>query len=60
MAKSLSETKHKLLVLAKANVVDAGANAFVLFIEGIIEFINTSSIRKLLRSKTEPIVLPTK
>jgi hypothetical protein len=59
MVKSLSETKHKLLVLAKANVVDAGANAFVLFIEGIIEFINSSSIRKLLRSKTEPLVLPT-
>ena len=59
MAKSLSETKHKLLVLAKANVVDAGANAFVLFIEGIIEFIHTSNIRKLLRSKTEPLVLPT-
>ena len=59
MAKSLAETKHKLLVLAKANVVDAGANAFVLFIEGIIEFINTSSIRKSLRLKTEPIVLPT-
>jgi len=58
MAKSLSETTHKLLVLARANVVDAGANAFVFFIEGIIEFINTSSVRKLLRSKPEPIVLP--
>jgi uncharacterized protein len=56
--KSLSETKQKLLVLAKANVVDAGANAFVFFIEGIIEFIHTNSIRKLLRSKTEAIVLP--
>jgi hypothetical protein len=56
--KSLSETKQKLLVLAKANVVDAGANAFVLFIEGIIELIYTNSIRKLLRSKTEPLILP--
>jgi len=56
--KSLSETKQKLLVLAKANVVDAGANAFVFFIEGIIDFIQENSIRKLLNSKTESIVLP--
>jgi DegV family protein with EDD domain len=56
--KSLLETKQKLIVLAKANVVDAGANAFVFFIEGIIEFIHANSIRKLLRSKTEAIVLP--
>jgi uncharacterized protein len=56
--KSLSETKQKLLVLAKANVVDAGANAFVFFIEGIIDFIRENSIRKLLSSKTESIVLP--
>jgi uncharacterized protein len=56
--KSLSETKQKLLVLARANVVDAGANAFVFFIEGIIEFIHANSIRKLLRSTTEAIVLP--
>jgi uncharacterized protein len=56
--KSLSETKQKLLILAKANVVDAGANAFVFFIEGIIDFIQEKSIRKLLSSKTESIVLP--
>jgi DegV family protein with EDD domain len=56
--KSLLETKQKLLVLAKANVVDAGANAFVFFIEGIIEFIQQNSIRKLIGSKTESIVLP--
>jgi DegV family protein with EDD domain len=58
LLKSLLETKQKLLVLAKANVVDAGANAFVLFIEGIIEFIYSSSVRKLLHSKKEPLVLP--
>ncbi|MBN2481934.1 MAG: DegV family EDD domain-containing protein [Bacteroidales bacterium] len=58
IAKSLAETKQKLLVLAKANVVDAGAHAFVLFIEGIIEFIDTYSLRKLLQSRTEFIVLP--
>ncbi|MCX6225907.1 MAG: DegV family EDD domain-containing protein [Bacteroidia bacterium] len=56
--KSLSETKQKLMVLAKANVVDAGANAFVFFIEGIIDLIYSNSIRKLLRSKTESLILP--
>jgi hypothetical protein len=58
IVKSLLETKQKLLVLARAKVVDAGANAFVLFIEGIIEFIYSNSIRKLLHSKTEPLILP--
>lgn len=35
---SLEQTKNQLQVLSKANVVDAGAKAFVLFLEGIIEF----------------------
>jgi uncharacterized protein len=58
LIKSLASTKSQLLVLSKANVVDAGANAFVLFIEGIIEFINANSIRKFLRSKTETLIPP--
>jgi uncharacterized protein len=58
LKKSLASTKTQLLVLSRANVVDSGANAFVLFIEGIIEFINTNSIRKLLRSKTDALILP--
>jgi DegV family protein with EDD domain len=58
LKKSLASTKTQLLVLSRANVVDSGANAFVLFIEGIIEFINASSIRKFLRSKTETLILP--
>ncbi len=53
LQKSLIETKTKLAVLAKANVVDAGAKGFVLFIEGIIEFIKSSNIRHLLKAKTE-------
>lgn len=56
--KSLAETKQKLLVLAKANVVDSGASAFALFIEGITEFIHVNSLRKLLHSKTETLVIP--
>lgn len=58
LVKSLAATKAQLLVLSKANVVDSGANAFVLFIEGIIGFINSNNIRNLLHSKTETLVLP--
>lgn len=58
LQKSLADTKGKLSVLAKANVVDAGASGFVLFINGIIDFIRSSNIRQLLRSKEESIVLP--
>ncbi|HAL65265.1 MAG TPA: fatty acid-binding protein DegV, partial [Bacteroidales bacterium] len=36
---SLEETKLKLKVLSMANVVDAGAKAFVLFLEGIIDLL---------------------
>ncbi|MCE5345048.1 MAG: DegV family EDD domain-containing protein [Bacteroidales bacterium] len=56
--KSLLETKQKLLVLAKANVVDAGANAFSFFIDGIIDLIYSNSIRKLILSKSESLILP--
>ena len=51
--KSLIETKTKLAVLAKANVVDAGARGFVLFIEGIIEFITKRNIKELIQVKAE-------
>jgi hypothetical protein len=47
---SLDRTKQKLQALAKANVVDAGAKAFVLFLEGIIEFF-TSGLKMLLGSR---------
>lgn len=56
LEKSLFETKAKLAVLARANVVDAGAKGFVLFIEGIIEFIIKSDLRHLLKSKTEIVL----
>jgi DegV family protein with EDD domain len=51
--RSLIETKSKLAVLAKANVVDAGARGFVLFIEGIIEFITHRNIKELIQAKAE-------
>lgn len=47
---SLERTKQKLQALAKANVVDAGAKAFVLFLEGIIEFFS-SGLKMLLGSR---------
>lgn len=51
--KSLSETKSQLAVLAKANVVDAGAKGFVLFVEGIIEFITNRNLKELIQAKAE-------
>ncbi len=51
--KSLVETKSKLAVLAKANVVDAGARGFVFFIEGIIDFILNRNLKELIQAKAE-------
>jgi len=51
--KSLTETTSKLAVLAKANVVDAGAKGFVLFVEGIIDFITNSNLKELIQVKAE-------
>ena len=51
--KSLIETKSKLAVLAKANVVDAGARGFVFFVEGIIDFISSRNLKELIQVKAE-------
>jgi len=58
LKKSLSETKSKLKILAKNNVVDAGAKGFILFVEGIIEFIQSRNIKELLISKSEASAFP--
>jgi DegV family protein with EDD domain len=58
LKKSLLETKTKLQVLAKNNVVDAGAKGFVLFVEGIIEFIHSRNVKELVRSKTQSVSFP--
>jgi len=52
LKKSLLETTSKLAILGKNNVVDAGAKGFVLFFEGIMEFINTRNIRELISART--------
>ena len=44
----MEETKTKLEVLRKADVVDAGANAFFIFIQGMIELIKSKNIRNLI------------
>jgi uncharacterized protein len=56
LRKSLLETTSKLAVLERNNVVDAGAKGFVLFFEGILEFINSMNVRDIILSKsfTEP------
>ncbi len=47
-SRALKETTKKLRVLARANVVDAGAQAFVFFIEGIIDYITKPDKRRVL------------
>jgi len=48
LKKSLAETREKLLVLKKMNLVDAGAKGFVVFIEGVIELIRSKNLRHLV------------
>ncbi|TFH38458.1 MAG: DAK2 domain-containing protein, partial [Bacteroidia bacterium] len=47
--KSLSETTQKLKILAKSNVVDAGAKGFVVFLEGMLELIKTRNIKEIIQ-----------
>lgn len=54
--RSLIATKSKLAVLARANVVDAGARGFVLFVEGIINFINYRNLKELVSIKAVPAI----
>ena len=57
---SLVATTHQLEVLAKANVVDAGAKGFVLFLEGMIDFFkNRQSIRNLSLATNEITLVDT-
>ena len=51
LKKSLQDTKTKLAILEKNNVVDAGAKGFVVFIEGIIDFIRKRNIKEMIIAK---------
>ncbi len=58
LLRSLQETKAKLRILAVNNVVDAGAKGFVLFVQGIIEFIQERNVKELILSKSETVSFP--
>lgn len=57
LKKSLAETKEKLLVLKKMNLVDAGAKGFVVFIEGVIELIRSKNLRNLVKETPQLVAL---
>lgn len=44
---SLKKTKNQLKVLKEADVVDSGAQAFVFFLEGIVDFIKKGNLKDL-------------
>jgi DegV family protein with EDD domain len=58
LLRSLQETTSKLKILASNNVVDAGAKGFVLFVEGIIEFIQSRNVKELILAKSETASFP--
>ncbi len=57
LEKSLTETTSKLKALKKYGFVDAGAKGFVVFIKGVIEFINNRNIRSLTLERSANISL---
>ena len=57
LEKSLAETTSKLKALNKSGFVDAGAKGFVLFIQGIIDFIKNRNIRNLVTEADEGLSL---
>jgi len=56
LERSLAATTEKLKVLKKSGFVDAGAKGFVLFLQGITQFLKHQNIRKLVASY-EPVSL---
>lgn len=48
---SLANTPKLLEVLAKANVVDAGAKGIVVFLEGMIDFFKHGELKKILGAR---------
>ncbi|MEE9553853.1 MAG: DegV family protein [candidate division Zixibacteria bacterium] len=56
--RSVKETKSKLQVLADADVVDAGGEGFVNFIEGIYQLIKTGEMPRIIESRISAESLP--
>ncbi len=54
---SLQETTDKIKVLKEALVVDAGAQGFVFFLEGVARLVETGNIRSLLRQKAPDLAI---
>jgi hypothetical protein len=52
---SLKRTKYQLEVLREADVVDSGAQAFVIFLEGIVKFIKKGNLKDLKVQNTVKI-----
>ncbi len=48
---ALEDTPKKLEILARSNVVDAGAKGFVLFLEGMIDFFKHGELKRLARAR---------
>lgn len=56
---SLAKTPEKLKALAVANVVDAGAKGFVLFLEGVSRFLQKENLKKILSfNAAAPVDIP--
>ncbi len=54
---SLHGTTAKLKELARANVVDAGAKGFVVFLEGIMEYLTDRNLKKVLQVSKDVVHL---
>lgn len=53
---SLNATTEKLEVLARSKVVDAGAKGFVVFLQGIVEFVKAGELRKMISGKNATVI----
>lgn len=53
---SLDATTEKLEILAKSKVVDAGAKGFVVFLQGIVEFVKAGEIRKMITGRDTVVI----
>lgn len=53
---SLQATTGKLEILAKKNVVDAGAKGFVVFLQGMVEFVKAGELRKMLAGRETVVI----
>ncbi len=54
---ALQETRHRLEAMRRANVVDAGSKGMVLFLEGVVDFLNKPSHKKILSVKRAAVAV---